>query len=512
MVTLPEPQPAPAIPFRPIRDVLADFAARFPDKRALYDLDQEKGITWGVLRNEANRIANWLARNGVKPGDKVALLADESLEKLLIWLGIWRLGAVVCPLNVEMNQGHLSDLLKSIGPTLTIWHDALDGPKLTAGVPGDSISFGEFLARVASAPTRPEVAAANAPDDMAAIFCTSGTSGRPKCVVYDHRAYWLNGLDTIDFLGLQATDRTLEYRSFGWNSAQVASLMPWLELGCTLHIARRFSHSRFFDWIRKHGITFAVGVPTVVNMLLEKPLGVAADDIPTLRLMTCSTAPLSPEQWQRFEAMYGLTLLQLYGMSEAGWICGNRHYRHRMGTVGPPAKHQEFLIVDGAGAPCPPDVEGEVTAGGPQACMATISPDGVWQDMRGARIKSGDLATMDADGFVRVTGRTKDLIIRGGVNIAPVEIDNVLLQNQSVSEAAAVGVPDRIYGEEVVAYVVAKAGARVAAEEIAAHCAARLPPFKTPKHIYVVDRLPRSDRGKVIRDALREQWLKENKT
>ena len=149
MVTLPEPQPAPAIPFRPIRDVLADFAARFPDKRALYDLDQEKGITWDVLRNEANRIANWLARNGVKPGDKVALLADESLEKLLIWLGIWRLGAVVCPLNVEMNQGHLSDLLKSIGPTLTIWHDALDGPKLTAGVPGDTISFGEFLARAA---------------------------------------------------------------------------------------------------------------------------------------------------------------------------------------------------------------------------------------------------------------------------------------------------------------------------------------------------------------------------
>jgi acyl-CoA synthetase (AMP-forming)/AMP-acid ligase II len=142
--------------------------------------------------------------------------------------------------------------------------------------------------------------------------------------------------------------------------------------------------------------------------------------------------------------------------------------------------------------------------------MATISPDGVWQDMRGVRIKSGDLATMDADGFVRVTGRTKDLIIRGGVNIAPVEIDNVLLQNQSVSEAAAVGVPDRIYGEEVVAYVVAKAGARVTAEEIAAHCAARLPPFKTPKRIYVVDRLPRSDRGKVIRDSLREQWLKEN--
>jgi len=510
MVTLPEKQPEPAIPFRPIRDVLADFGTRFADKRALYDLDQDKAITWRVLHAEANRIANWLARNGVTKGDKIGLLADESLEKLLIWLGIWRLGAVVCPLNVEMNEAHLIDLLKSIGPKLTIWHDALDGPKLTEGVPGAKVSFGEFLARVASAPTRPEVASVNAADDMAAIFCTSGTTARPKSVVYDHRAYWLNGLDTIDMLGLDANDRTLEYRSFGWNSAQVLSLMPWLQVGCTLHIAKRFSHSRFFEWVKKHGITFSAGVPTVVNMLLEKPLGVKADDIPTLRLMTCSTAPLSPEQWRRFEEMYGLTLLQLYGMSEAGWICGNRHYRRRMGTVGPPARHQEFLIVDGQGNPCPPGVEGEVTTGGPQACMATISPEGEWQEMRGVRIKSGDLAVMDEDGFVRVTGRTKDLIIRGGVNIAPVEIDNVLLESQKVSEAAAVGVPDKIYGEEVVAYIVAKSGATLTPDEIATHCAGKLPAFKMPKRIYIVDQLPRSDRGKVKRDELRALWLKEN--
>jgi acyl-coenzyme A synthetase/AMP-(fatty) acid ligase len=122
----------------------------------------------------------------------------------------------------------------------------------------------------------------------------------------------------LECLGLTPDDRTLEYRSFGWNSAQVLSLMPFLETGLTLHIARRFSHSRFFDWIRTHGISFAVGVPTVVNMLLNKPLGYTAKDVPTLRLMSCSTAPLTPEQWLRFEDMYGVKLLQMYGMSEGG--------------------------------------------------------------------------------------------------------------------------------------------------------------------------------------------------
>ncbi len=345
---------------------------------------------------------------------------------------------------------------------------------------------------------------------MSSIFCTSGTTSKPKCVVYDHMAYWLCGLNTIDMLGLTADDRTLEYRSFGWNSAQVLSLMPWIETGLTMFIAKRFSHSRFFEWIKDHEITFAAGIPTVVNILLNDPLGVTADDLPSLRLMTCSTAPLSPDQWKKFEAMYGVTLLQLYGMSETGWLCGNRHYRKRMGTVGPPAKHQQLLIVDADGRECPPGVEGEISVGGPQACMATISPEGVYEDQRNARIRSGDLGIMDEDGFVTVTGRTKDLIIRGGVNIAPLEIDNVIMENPKVREAATIGIPDPIYGEEVACYVVAKAKETLSGEEVIRHCADRLPAFKRPKSIYFVAELPKSDRGKVRRDDLKALWAKEH--
>jgi acyl-CoA synthetase (AMP-forming)/AMP-acid ligase II len=202
--------------------------------------------------------------------------------------------------------------------------------------------------------------------------------------------------------------------------------------------------------------------------------------------------------------MYGVTLLQLYGMSEAGWICGNRHYKRKLGTVGLPAKHQEFAIVDSQGHTCPPHVEGEVTIGGPQTALGLLRDDGALDPVRGLRIKTGDLAEMDEEGFVRVTGRTKDLIIRGGMNISPVEIDEILLACPAVADGAAVGVPHNIYGEEVVGFVVLKAGASI--DDVMQFCQSRLPPAKQPKELIAVSELVKSDRGKVLRDKLRDQW------
>jgi acyl-coenzyme A synthetase/AMP-(fatty) acid ligase len=281
-----------------------------------------------------------------------------------------------------------------------------------------------------------------------------------------------------------------------------------LQKGLTLHIARRFSHSRFFDWIRDNGITFAAGVPTVLNMLLNKP--VEAKPTPTLRLMSCSTAPLTAQQWTQFEEMYGAKLLQLYGMSETGWVCGNRSYTRKMGTVGLPALHQELVIVDGAGKPCPVDMEGEITVGGPQMAIGYLLDDGAIDPIRGKRIKTGDLGIRDAEGFIRVTGRAKDIIIRGGVNIAPLEIDEVLLKHPGILDAAAVGVPDKIYGEEVVCYVVAKTPSLTTAG-VLSHCAGSLPAAKQPKQVFIVADLPKSDRGKVLRDKLREDFIARTK-
>ncbi|MEE2998141.1 MAG: class I adenylate-forming enzyme family protein [Pseudomonadota bacterium] len=517
-------QPDLDIPFESTRALLKKWGNRDPSKTAIVDLDQDgKNITWGQLAVEADLVAQFLKDRGVQPGDKVALLSGENLEKLIIWMGIWRYGAAVCPLNVEMNEVHLVEILEGIEPALTLWHTDLDGPTITAALRTPSLHFGRWgttfsydterpdlfsLIAEYEAGTGADIEFENGADDLSCIFCTSGTTSKPKSVVYNHMAYWLNGLNTLDMLGLTAEDRTLEYRSFGWNSAQILSLMPWLQTGLTMHIAQRFSRSRFFGWIREHGITFSAGVPTVVNMLLNEPPPESDRHVPSLRLMTCSTAPLSPDQWKLFESMYSVTLLQLYGMSEAGWICGNRHYRRRMGTVGPHAKHQEFIIVSSDGLPCSPNTEGEITIGGPQTCIGTISPDGQFDDLTNERIKTGDLGMMDDDGFVTVTGRTKDLIIRGGVNIAPLEIDNVLLLNPKIREAAAVGVPDQIYGEEVVAYVVVRSGEFLDEEEIKSWCSESLPTFKAPKRIFFMDDLPKSDRGKIRRDDLKDIWRK----
>ena len=517
-------QPKLDIPFQSIRKVLEKYRRDHPNKIALYDLEQNRSITWGALADAAEQIARYLLSIGIKKGDRIGLLSDENLDKMVIWMGIWRMGAVVCPLNVEINSAHIKELLQSIGPNLTLWHKDLDGSAMTDGINGKTMRFdhwnedcsinqepSEFFNAVVASDSKHIVESENGPDDLSCIFCTSGTTSRPKCVVYNHMAYWLNGLNTIDFLGLTANDKTLEYRSFGWNSAQVLSLMPWIETGLSMYIAPRFSRSHFFEWIKEHELTFAAGVPTVVNMLLNEPTGIRANDIPTLRLMTCSTAPLSPEQWRQFEEMYGVTLLQLYGMSEAGWICGNRYYKRQMGTVGPPAKHQEFLIIGSNEENCPPGIEGEVTIGGPQTCVATITPEGKWVDERKVRMRTGDLAVMDEEGFVTVTGRTKDLIIRGGINIAPLEIDNVLMRHPQVREAAAIGIPDKIYGEEVACYVVPKPNENITIEEVMVYCDKVLPKFKTPKSVHLINNLPKSDRGKVLRDELKILWEKSNR-
>ena len=517
-----------AIPFESVRSLLDRYKARDPDKTALYDLDQETSITFGELHAEANRIANFLAERGIGKGDKVCVLSDERLEKIILWMGIWRAGAVICPLNVEMNIAYIAEIVQSLAPKLTLWHQDMDGPRMTRGVAGDIMVFstwrpaaarkfatddadaGELFARVAVYPAYPERGLENAPEDIGSIYCTSGTTDMPKLFVCDQLGHWLFGLSSIDFLDLTEDDRTLEYRSFGWNSAQGMSLMPWMQTGCTLYFARRFSHSRFFDWIKTHGITFSVGIPTVINMLLNEPVGVTAKDVPTLRLMSSSTAPLAPERWQQFEDMYGIPVIQCYGSSEGGWVCGNRHDYKKKGTVGPPAKHQEFLIIDGDGNPCPPGVEGEVTLGGPQCVVASISAGGEWEDLRSQRIHLGDLAVMDAEGFVTVTGRLKDLIIRGGVNISPSEIDNVVLRHPKVLEAAAVGVPDTIYGEEVVCYVVKRPGEALTDQEIKGHCAQTMPDYRIPKEVYFVDALPKNDRGKIRRNDLKEIWQREH--
>lgn len=521
-------------PYASVGALLDAHRRRSPHKAAIVDVERDATLDFAALADVVDALARQLQRHGARDGTRVVLAGSEGVEKLLLWLAVWRLGAVVCPLDVAfMGAAPTKHVFDVLAPGLVLLPADMDAalipdsaaPLVRFGAWPDDPAHGSanaqlhFHADQADAANiedpLPPVDAPARLDALAAMCCTSGTTGMPKVVVYDHASYWYNGLDSIELLALTSEDRALEYRSFDWYSAQILSLMPFLQLGSTLCIARRFSRSRFAGWIARHRITVSAGVPTVLNMLLEAPIDVSHGELATLRAMTCSTAPLPNVQWSRFEAQYGIRVLNLYGSSEAGWICGNHFERRKFGTVGFPPAHIALSIVDRDGSPCAPGEPGQVVVDGEKLALGLLNAQHDIEPIRGAPFATRDVATWDGEGFVVVSGRMDDLIIRGGVKIQPQEIEDVLLAHESVREAAAVGVPDPIYGHEPVCFVVprderaADAAApehAVLAAELTTWCRTHLPQEKRPKLIRLMAALPRNGRGKILRDALRREW------
>jgi acyl-coenzyme A synthetase/AMP-(fatty) acid ligase len=273
-------------------------------------------------------------------------------------------------------------------------------------------------------------------------------------------------------------------------------------------MAQKFSASRFLPHVREHRVTVAAGNPTTINFLLNTEQ--SPGPLPSLRFLTSSSAPLTVEEWRRFEQAFGVPIAQGYGQSEAGWIAAIPGEQRRHGTVGRPLAYHDLAIVDGAGQRLPAGSTGHVELGGFAGhCYRYLADDGGVIVACQGRIRTGDLGLLDDDGFLRLTGREKELIIRGGVNISPVEIDSFLMQRPEIIEVATVGVPDAVYGEEVVSYVVARPGSLIDESALLRYCGEGLPAFKAPKRIVLTTSLPKSERGKLDRRALAAQWKSE---
>jgi acyl-CoA synthetase (AMP-forming)/AMP-acid ligase II len=339
------------------------------------------------------------------------------------------------------------------------------------------------------------------------ILFTSGTTDRPKGVVLTYREQIGNVTPMAEAFGISAADRVHDFRSFNWASAQLFGVLGPLCRGATLVMRKKFSATRFFDDIRSHGITVAAGNPTTINMLLGAGHTIRGDELPTLRFMTSSSAPLSEPEWRRFEERFGIPVAQCYGSSETAWIAINPGRDRRFGTVGRPVAYQRLAIVDATGRRLPPGETGEIEVGAwDDNKYRYLDDNGTARANSHGRIRTGDIGHLDADGFLHLTGREKDLIIRGGVNISPSEIDGVLMQRAEVAEAATIGVPDAVWGEEVVSYVTLRPGEPFVPDELMRHCAAQLPVSKAPKQIFLREALPKSSRGKLDRKALVEEW------
>jgi acyl-coenzyme A synthetase/AMP-(fatty) acid ligase len=508
---LPERDAGPAL----LRSWIERAAARDPDKPYIVSVEDGRTISFGELRLLTRRIAAFLQARDISPNDRIALLANNSIEHLACYFGVMAYGATICTIHVEMNRNHLGNIFERLKPSLVLHEAGLGLEDLLAGVSAPRLLLGAwdnptpdtFYGAVAACAPGDQFLATTQPQDTAVIFFTSGTSDRPKGVVLSFREHLANIDPTADGFDITADDRIYDYRSFNWASAQLLGALVPLCRGASLVMAQKFSASRFFEHIRDHRATVAAGNPTTINMLLATDATAHRDNLPTLRFVTSSSAPLLVEEWRRFEERFGIPIAQGYGSSETGWIAAISGGARRFGTVGRPLAYHDLTIVDGDGRRLAAGEIGHVEIG----CFADneyryLAEDGAIRVNSRGRIRTGDLGLIDADGFLRLTGREKELIIRGGVNISPLEIDSLLMQQPDVVEVATVGVPDRIWGEEVVSYVVLRPGARIGADDILHYCSTVMPAFRVPKQIVLSDRLPKTERGKLDRKALVERW------
>jgi len=500
-----------------LKDWIDRAARRHPDKPCIVSVEDGRTLSYRELRQLTGRIAAHLRERGLAPNDRVALLADNSIEHLACYFGVMAYGATICTIHVEMNRNHLEHILAAINPRLVVFEAGLHLDHFLAATSAPYLPLGSwdnprhegFYAAVRRCEMDDASAAAAHERSDAVIFFTSGTSDRPKGAVLTFRELLCNAVATAEAFGIGSNDRIYDFRSYNWCSAQVLSALAPLYRGATLILGRKFSRSRYFEHIKEYRATIATGNPTTINMLLNEDERTHTTDIPSLRFVTSSSAPLLFEEWQRFEQRFGIRVSQGYGCSEIGWIAAHPGEQRRLGSVGRPLPYLQLRIVGREGAALPPGKMGSVEVGGfDDNNYRYLAEDGTIQVNSRGRMRTGDLGFLDEDGFLHLTGREKELIIRGGVNISPLEIDSLLMQRPEVADVATVGVPDRIYGEEVVSYVVLRPGVSIGAGDILRHCAAALPAFKTPKQIVLSDELPKTERGKLDRKALVERWTR----
>jgi len=485
---------------------LLQHARERGDKIFVESPDQGTRVTFGEFEALSRRFGSFLARSGVRHGDRISILADNGIEALVVFWGALRAGVIVNPINVEIREQHVGYILERVAPKLVFVGEGNAPPTPAPLRQGEGwVALDNLVERLADESDEP-ITAPPGRADWSLIDYTSGTTDVPKGAIWTHEAYYAMCESPVDRLGLTDADTILDYRHFSWSSPQILSIGPSLLAGARLVLARKFSQARFFDWVREYGVTVAVGIPTVINMLLARPVGITKADLPKLRFMTSSTAPLSVDKHVEFERTYGIPIVQLAGGTETGFMCGNDPDTRKLGSIGRPTLNMRVRLLDDDGREVGVGDEGEMVVSGRQLASAYWNGPGQLVPIPQDGFRNGDLARRDEDGYVYITGRKKDIIIKGGVNIASLELTNCLLEHADVAEAATVGVKDEIYGEVPVGFVALRPGRRVTEAEVLAHCRAKIAAFKVPQAVVVIDAIPKNANGKIDRQALAALW------
>lgn len=476
--------------------------ASLPDRRAELDpqgasvSDGRQSLTNTQLLNRVRAAARHLQDLGIGPGDVVALKLSNRVEFVILLFASWRLGATVTPVNPKLTDDEVGRQLKDSNARLIVVEV---GRIPDGGI--TTLSVADLYEETAGRDRTP----APDPSALALLIYTSGTTGVPKGVMLDHANIDAMTDMACTALELGSTDRSLLILPLFHVNGVVISVLTPLLAGAGVVIADRFDPHTFFDVVERERPTFFSAVPTIYNMLAALPETVRPDTS-SVRFGICGSAPAPAGLLTRFEARYGFPLIEGYGLSETSCACTVNPLAgpRRAGTVGLPFPGQEIRIVDERGRALAPGENGEVLVRGANVMRGYLGrADATALTVVNGWLHTGDVGHLDVEGYLTLVGRSKDMIIRGGENIYPKEVEDVLAGDPSVLEVAVIGVPDEKWGEVVVAYVQPRPGMTVDLAELEALCARSLSGYKRPTAYVVVEAIPKNAVGKIDKTSVR---------
>jgi malonyl-CoA/methylmalonyl-CoA synthetase len=467
-------------------------------------------MTYADLWQGAERMAAALRRLGVEPGDRVAMQAEKSLEAVQLYLGALIAGAAFLPLNTAYTPEEIGFFLGDAEPRVFV-HDPAAAEALAPKAAGATLltlaaDGTGTLADAAAAEAPGAEAGPRAADDLACILYTSGTTGRSKGAMLTHGNLLSNALTLKDAWRFTAEDRLIHALPIFHAHGLYVALNVTLVAGGSLIFMPKFDAAAVLAAMPR--ATAMMGVPTFYTRLLAEP-GLTREAAAPMRLFVSGSAPLLAETHREWTERTGHAILERYGMTETSMNASNPYEgERRPGSVGPALPGVELRVTGEDGAPLPPGEVGALEVRGPNVFKGYWRmPEKTAEEFReGGWFVTGDLAEITADGYVTIVGRAKDLVISGGYNVYPKEVESLIDEIEGVSESAVIGVPHKDFGEGVVAVVVPREGAVLTEEAVIGALKDRLARYKQPKRVFLTDALPRNTMGKVQKTVLRETY------
>jgi long-chain acyl-CoA synthetase len=486
-----------------LASIVTDSAARVPAAVAVRLGPLE--LTYADLDDRSARLATLLRENGLEPGDRVGVMLPNVLEFPIAYYGVLRAGGVVVPMNVLLKRREIAFYLEDSGAKLLLaWHGFGEEARAGAAEAGTELievepeSFAELLGD--REPTA-EVAETGE-EDTAVVLYTSGTTGKPKGAELTHLNLDRNAeISARTTCQIQEGDVVLGalplFHSFG----QTVSMNASLRAGATLTLLPKFDPGEALEIMGRDAVTHFYGVPTMYGAFLHHP-GRESFDTSNLRICITGGAAMPVEVLRGFEKAFGCELLEGYGLSETSPVASMNHpgRPRKPGSIGTPLQEVEMKVFDENDNEVPPGEVGEIVIRGHNVMKGYWQrPEATEEAMRGGWFHSGDMARVDEEGYFFIVDRKKDMIIRGGYNVYPREVEEVLYEHPKIREAAVLGIPHDQWGEEIGAAVVLHEGEELAPEEVSEYVKERIAAYKYPRLVWFLDDLPKGPTGKILK-------------